>query len=150
MHYLEDFARGKTYELGTHTVTAEEITGFAKRWDPQRFHLDAYEPVDGPFGGRLVASGWHTAAIFMRLYVEAVLADSSCIRSPGVDELRWLVPVRPGDTLSGRLTVEKVVASDRHPGRGTVHLRCELRNQDDILVFSMVLRSLFTCLTTAS
>ncbi|MHB8189621.1 MAG: MaoC family dehydratase [Ferrimicrobium sp.] len=143
MRYLENFAPGQIYELGRHVVSADEITHFATEWDPQRFHIDPFEAERSPFGG-LIASGWHTASIFMRLYATALLVDSACVGSPGVDELRWLAPVRPGDTLSGRASIERVVFSSSRPSRGTVYPRCELRNQEDTVVFTMVIRTLFT------
>jgi len=139
MRYLDDFIAGQVYELGSHTVSAEEIMHFAREWDPQRFHTD---PTDSAYGG-LIASGWHTASIFMRLYVTALLADSACLGSPGVDELAWLAPVRPGDTLSARVTIEEVAASKAHRGRGRIRPRCELRrHKDGAVVFTMVLHTL--------
>lgn len=139
--HFEDFAPGQVYELGAHTVTTEEIVGFARAWDPQRFHLDPVQASRTPFKG-LIASGWHTASVFMSLYVAGLLADCNCVGSPGVDELRWLAPVRPGDTLFARLTVKQVVPSSSRADRGTVYPLCELRNQDGSVVFTMVLRTL--------
>jgi acyl dehydratase len=140
--YFEDFAPGEVVELGTRTVTKEEIVAFAHEFDPQPLHLDEDAAADGPFHG-LIASGWHTAALFMRLYVDAVVADSVSMGSPGVEELRWLKPVRPGDTLRGRLTVLETTPSSRRPDRGTVRSRCELLDQDGEVVLSMVARGYF-------
>jgi acyl dehydratase len=142
MRYFEDFHPGDTYELGSKEVTAEEIVGFARRYDPQPFHVDEEAAAEGPFGG-LAASGWHTAAIFMRLYVDAILLDSASMGSPGVEELRWLVPVRPGDELRGRATVLEATPSERHANRGTVRARLELLNQHDEVVLRMVARGFF-------
>jgi acyl dehydratase len=139
--YFEDFVPGDVFELGSHTVTRDEIVAFAREYDPQPFHLDDAAAADGPFGG-LIASGWHTAALFMRLYVDAVLAESVSMGSPGVEELRWLRPVRPGDTLRGRLTVLETTPSSRRPDRGTVRLRCELL-EDGEVVLTMIARGYF-------
>jgi acyl dehydratase len=144
MRYLEDFEVGQTYELGQHTVSSEEIINFAESWDPQRFHVSPDDARDTPFGG-LIASGWHTAAIFMRLYVTALLRDSQGGGSPGVDELRWTEPVRPGDTLTATLTVEAVTPSLSGRDRGTVKPRCELTNQHGRRVMTMYLHSIFLC-----
>lgn len=142
MRYWEDFAVGQVYELGTTKVTEEAIVEFARQWDPQPFHLDDSLAAASPFGG-LIASGWHTASMFMRLYVDALLNDTSCQGGSGLDGLRWLKPVRPGDTLSGRATVTEVKASSRRPERGTVKFEWELRDQDGDVVLHMLGSNLF-------
>ena len=140
--YFDDFAPGQVFELGTRTVSAEEIVRFARDWDPQPFHLDAEAARHSPFGG-LIASGWHTGAMWMRLYVDAVLGRAASMGSPGVEELRWHAPVRPGDTLTARLTVLEATPSERHAGRGTVRSRAEMVNQDGVTVMAMVARGHF-------
>ena len=140
--YFEDFRPGQTVELGSRTVTEEEIVAFGRQWDPQPFHTDAEAARDSVFGG-LIASGWHTGAMWMRLYVDSLLGGSASQGSPGVEELRWLAPVRPGDTLSGRLEVLEAVPSERRPDRGTVHIRAEMVNQDGVTVMSMTSRGHF-------
>lgn len=142
MLHLEDFEVGQTYELGTHTVTEEEIREFAEQWDPQRFHIDPQAARLTPFGG-LVASGWHTASIFMRLYVTTLLRESAGVGSPGVDQLRWQEPVRPGDTLTATLVVEALMPWPGRSDRGTVKPRCELINDHGRTVFTMYLYSSF-------
>jgi acyl dehydratase len=137
--YFEDFQPGTVFGLGSHTVTKDEIVAFARQFDPQPFHLDEEAAADGPFAG-LVASGWHTSAIWMRLWVTAVLSRSASMGSPGVEELRWLQPVRPGDTLTGRLTVLEATPSQRRPGRGTIRSRAELLNQRGETVLTMIAR----------
>src|SRR5579859_3157513 len=104
--YFEDFAVGHTLELGSYTITREEILAFARQFDPQPFHTDEEQAKASLYGG-LIASGWHTASIFMRLLVDGLLNDTASMGSPGVDELRWLRPVRPGDTLRARFTVRE-------------------------------------------
>ena len=139
--YFEDFEPGQVYELGSHSVSEEEIIAFARQWDPQPFHIDPVAAQSSPFGG-LIASGWHTGAMWMSLYVGTLLGPSS-MGSPGIEELRWLAPVRPGDTLHGRLTVLETSPSERHPHRGTVRIRGEMVNQDGVTVLSMVSRGHF-------
>ena len=140
--YFEDFRPGQTVELGSRTVTEEEIVAFARQWDPQPFHTDAEAARDSVFGG-LIASGWHTGAMWMRLYVDSLLGGSASQGSTGVEELRWLAPVRPGDTLTGRLEVLEAVPSERRPDRGTVRIRAEMVNQDGVTVMSMMSRGHF-------
>jgi acyl dehydratase len=140
--YFEDFAPGQTYQLGTHEMTRAEIVDFAQKFDPQPFHLDEAAGAASPFGG-LIASGWHTASVFMRLYVDALLSDAASMGSPGIEQLRWLQPVRPGDVISGRFIVENVAPSSRRPDRGTVFFRGEVTNADGVVVLSMSGRGYF-------
>ena len=140
--YFEDFSPGRVFELGSVDVTADEIIEFATRYDPQPFPVDPHAAEASPFGG-LIASGWHTCAMFMRLLYEGILHDSSSQGSPGMEELRWLAPVRPGDRLTGRSTVEDATPSATRPNRGTVILRSEMRNQDDVIVLAMRGRGLY-------
>ena len=139
MLYYEDLDSGQALEFGDHTVTRDEIVEFARQFDPQPFHLDEEAAAAGPFGG-LVASGWHTAAIFMRMYVDAVLARTASMGSPGVEELRWLVPVRPGDTLRGRARLLEARPSSTNPERGTIRSKLECLNQDGQVVMTMTAR----------
>ncbi|HZQ16775.1 MAG TPA: MaoC family dehydratase [Gaiellaceae bacterium] len=142
MRYFEDFRVGEATELEPVTVTEEEIVEFARRYDPQPFHVDAEAAKDGPFGG-LVASGWHTTALFMSTFVRTILLDSSSMGSPGVSEIRWTAPVRPGDTLRGRVTVTDVQPSSKRADRGTVFTACTVVNQDGVPVLSMTARGYF-------
>ena len=139
--YFEDFEPGQVYELGTRTVTESEIVAFAREWDPQPFHIDPEAAKESVFGG-LIASGWHTGAMWMRMYVDTMLG-SAARGSPGIEELRWLAPVRPGDTLSGRLTVLEATPSATRPDRGTIRIRGEMVNQDGVTVMSMTSRGHF-------
>ena len=133
---------GDVSEFGPVTVTAAEIVEFAERYDPQPFHLDADAGLATPYGG-LIASGWHTAALYMGMFVRGVLLDSASLGSPGVEELRWLAPVRPGDELRGRSTVADARASSTDPRRGTVFTTHEVVNQDGIVVMTMKARGFF-------
>jgi acyl dehydratase len=142
MRYWDDFRPGEVLEFGPRTVTADEIVAFAREFDPQPFHLDDEAAAGGPFGG-LVASGWHTAALFMGMYVRAVLNGTASLGSPGIEELRWLVPVRPGDELRGRVEVLEVLPSSKRDDRGSVRARMELLNQRGEVVLRMVGRGLF-------
>lgn len=142
MLYWEDFEPGQVFELGARTVTKEEILAFARAWDPQPFHVDEQAATGGPFGG-LIASGWHTAAVFMRMYVDEVLNRTTSMGSPGIEELRWLVPVRPGDELRGRVEVLEALPSSKRADRGSIRARMELSNQRGEVVLRMVARGLF-------
>ena len=136
MRYWEDFTEGDTIDLGSYEITREEILEFAGRYDPQPFHVDEEAAAAGPFGG-LAASGWHTAAIFMRLFVDGILNSSASMGSPGIEELRWTAPVRPGDALTGRVRVVESYPSERRADRGTLISHCELLNQDGAVVMTM-------------
>lgn len=136
--YLEDFHVGEQFDLGTYTFTREEIIEFATKYDPQPFHLDEEAARQSPFGG-LVASGWHTSAAAMRLIVERFLRDSpGSVGSPGADELRWLEPVRPGDTVALTVEVVEVRPSQKRPDRGSIRLRYTLTNQSGTVVMQMI------------
>ena len=142
MRYWEDFQVGETVELGPVDVTEQDVLEFARRFDPQPFHVDPVAAKDSPFGG-LIASGWHTTALFMGMFVRGILLDSASQGSPGVDGIRWLAPVRPGDRLRGRVTVTDVQPSSTNPTRGTVYTTNEVFNQDDELVMTLQARGFF-------
>ena len=134
--YFEDLEPGDEWTGGEYEVTEAEIIEFAEQYDPQWFHTDRERAAEQSMYGGLIASGWHTAAMSMRLLVDCFLSEAATLGAKGVDELRWHKPVQPSDQLSVRAAVEeKTVDSDR---RGTIRLRVESTNQDDELVFSMV------------
>ena len=133
---FEDFRPGEVFDLGEYTFTEEAIVEFASRYDPQPFHVDRQAAAQSGFGG-LVASGWHTGAVFMRLLVDSLLLRTNGLGSPGADELRFLHPVRPGDRVRGRFEVVRCEPSARRPERGTVHALGELTNGDGHVVFRM-------------
>ena len=135
--FFEDYKPGDVYEFGTVTVTEREIIDFAKQFDPQYFHVDPQKAVHSRFGG-IIASGWHTAGLAMRLYVDQYLSHVASLASPGVDEVRWPNPVRPGDTLRVRVTILEARLSRSKTDRGIVRAKIEAINQKDELVLSMV------------
>ncbi len=134
--YFEDFSAGDVIELGSRTITKDAIIAFAKEFDPQVFHIDEDAAKHTAFGG-LIASGWHTGSLTMRLFCDGVMGHTVSFGSPGSDELRWVKPVRPGDTLSGRVTVLESVPSRSKPDRGIVRSLLELRNQHGDVVLTM-------------
>jgi len=134
--YFEDYIEGDVHRFGTIAVEADEIVAFAKQFDPQVFHTDPEAAKQTPFGG-LIASGWHTAGLMMRLFVEHYLTKVASLASPGLDELRWLKPVRPGDILSVRVTVLKAMPSKSKPDRGAVTSLVEVFNQADESVMTL-------------
>jgi acyl dehydratase len=133
--YFEDFEIGSVIEFGSVTVTETEIMAFARQFDPQVMHLDPVAATAGPTGG-LIASGWHTVALTMRMYAEHYLPEDG-LPAPGVDELRWTRPVRPGDTLRVRLTMKEKRESRSKPDRGVILPLSETLNQRDEVVLSM-------------
>ena len=137
MKYFEDFAVGETAVLGSRTVSEEEILAFAGKYDPQPFHTDPEAAKASIFGG-LIASGWHTCAIMMRLSVDAMeRAMEAGVGSPGVDSCRWLRPVRPGDTLTLKREVTEAWPSRTKP-IGFVRSHMEMRNQRGDVVLDLV------------
>jgi acyl dehydratase len=148
MRFFEDMSVGERTELGSHTFTAEEIKAFARQFDPQRFHVDEAAAAQSHFG-RLCASGWHTAAVYMRLFVafERREADAARARgetpardgpSPGIRDLRWLKPVYVGDTISFAREVKELRDTTRQPGWGLMVALNTGTNQHGELVFSFV------------
>jgi acyl dehydratase len=130
LRYFEDYLPGATYDCGSVSVDQAEIISFAKAFDPQPFHVDPEAAASGPYGG-LIASGWHTAALLMRQLVEHYVSAEASLGSPGLDEIRWPSPVRPGDTLRVRATVIEARRSLSKPDRGIVRTMAEAVNQDD-------------------
>jgi acyl dehydratase len=132
------------HEFGSAKVEQSEIIEFGKRFDPQEFHIDPEAAARGPFGG-LIASGWHTGALMMRMIVDHYLSKASSLGSPGIDELRWLRPVRPGDTLRLRATVLDSKRSQSKPDRGVVWTHTEVLNQNGEVVMSVTALTLIRC-----
>lgn len=142
--YFEDYLVGSVHEFGSIAVEQDEVIAFAKRFDPQVFHTDPESAKKTIFNG-LIASGWHTAGLMMRLFADHFLSKVASLGSPGVDELRWNKPVRPGDELSVRVTVLEARRSRSKPDRGIVHSFIEVMNQNRDVVMSMKAVNIFFC-----
>jgi len=142
--YFEDYVPGAVYEFGSIDVSEAEIIEFALRFDPQDMHLDPDAAARGPFGG-LIASGWHTAAMMMRLFCDHFLSKAASLASPGIDELRWLRPVRPGDVLRIRVSVLEATRSRSRPDRGMVRTLVEVLNQNSEVVMSLKPMNIIGC-----
>jgi acyl dehydratase len=139
--WFEDYVVGTTAEHGSVRVEEAELVDFGRRFDPQPFHTDREAAAHGPYGG-LIASGWHTCALMMRLFAQEYLSPVSSLGSPGVDELRWIRPARPGDELALHTTVEEARLSRSKPDRGLVRTRVELVNADRDVVLTMTAMNL--------
>ncbi|MEB0139116.1 MULTISPECIES: MaoC family dehydratase [unclassified Undibacterium] len=140
--YFEDFIPGNVIELGQRQVSEAEIIDFAKQFDPQSFHIDKQAAQASIFGD-VIASGWHTCSMIMRLVVDGFLGDSSSMGSPGIDEIRWILPVRPGDTLSVSAATLSCKASSSKPDRGVVHTMWKAVNQHGQLVCTITGMGMF-------
>lgn len=139
--YFDDYVPGSVLEHGSYRVTVAEIIDFGRRFDPHDMHTDPGLAAGTPLGG-LVASGWHTTAMMMRMLVESYLNQAASIASPGVDELRWSIPVRPDDLLRARFTVLDARRSVSRPDRGVLRTRIELLNQDRLAVMTQTMTNL--------
>jgi acyl dehydratase len=140
--YFEDFHPGQVIDLGSRCLSEQEIVDFARQFDPQPFHLDHDAAAASHFGG-LVASGWHTCSVMMRQIVDHLLLKSVSHGSPGVDEIRWLKPVRPGDTLSMSMRVVEAIPSRSKPDRGVLKSEYEAVNQHGERVLTMKTLGMF-------
>jgi acyl dehydratase len=142
--YFEDYFPGSIHEFGPAGIEESEIIAFGRHFDPQVFHTDPQAAKSTVFGG-LIASGWHTASLMMRLFVDHYLSHIASLGSPGVDALRWIKPVRPGDALTLRVTVTATKRSRSKPDRGILHSFIEMVNQDGEVVMSMKAVNLLLC-----
>ncbi|WP_338848171.1 MaoC family dehydratase [Massilia sp. W12] len=131
--YFEDFQPGQVIDAGWCGMEADELDAFARRYDPQSFHIDPAAAANSIYGG-IIASGWHTCGLMMRQMVDTVLGDSASMGSPGIDQIRWLAPVRAGDRLHVTAHTLDVRASQSKPDRGIVHWEWQAHNQDGVLV----------------
>jgi acyl dehydratase len=142
--WFEDYIPGSVHEFGSTQVNEEEIIAFASQFDPQSFHLDR-EPAETSVFGGLVASGWHTASMTMRMLVDYYLSEVSSLGSPGIDELRWLLPVRAGDELTVRVRVLEARRSGSRPDRGIVRSYTETLKQNNEVVMHMTATTFVRC-----
>jgi acyl dehydratase/pimeloyl-ACP methyl ester carboxylesterase len=140
--FFEDFVAGDVIELGTYEMTEAEIIDFGRRFDPQYFHTDPEAAVDSPFGG-LIASGWHTVSAWARLWIDTVVSRADGRGSPGMQEVRWFEPVRPGDSLTATVEILDARPSARRADRGTVFIGCQMTNQHGRVVMTCHGRGLF-------
>ncbi len=147
--YFEDYLEGAVVECGTVTVDEHEVIEFGRRFDPQPFHADPVAAARGPFGG-VIASGWHTAALMMRLFVARYISSVASLGSPGAEELKWSQPVRPGDVLRVRVSVLDARRSRSKPDRGLVRSLIEVFNQRQEVVMSMRVLNFLRCRTETS
>jgi acyl dehydratase len=134
--YWEDYQVGRKYQLGSTSFTADEIVEFARQFDPQSFHVDAEAARLSMFGG-LIASGWHVTSKLMRLFVENYIDTRTALGSPGLEEVRWLKPVRPGDTLNAWVECADKVPSKSRPEMGIIHEHWGATNQKGELVVTV-------------
>lgn len=135
MRYWDDIKEGEVVELGSRTMEKDRMVAFAREFDPQPFHTDE-KAAEASIWGGLIASGWLTGSVLMRIFYDGYLKDTASLGSPGIDELRWLKPVRPGDTLTVRLTVLETAASRSKPDRGIVRSLMEVVNQHGEIVMT--------------
>lgn len=142
MKYLEDFTVGQVATFPPRTVSEDEIIAFARDYDPQPFHLDKEAAKQSLFGG-LCASGWHTAGLMMRMLVDHMIGQYASMGSPGVDQLRWVKPVFPGDTLHLSGEVLEVKPSQSKPDRGVITTRYEMKNQKGETVLTMQAKGMY-------
>lgn len=142
--YFEDFRPGEVLDCGSRTVTKEEIVQFARQWDPQPFHVDEAAAARMHFGG-VIASGWHTCCIAMRLAVDTLYKDCANIGARGMDKFRFLRPLRPGDTVKLRVRVLEAVPAAKRPDQGLVRFGWEIHNQNEERVLEFTSQVLFRC-----
>lgn len=140
--HFDDLAVGQVYSLGSCSLSEDDIIGFATRYDPQPFHVDPKAAAGSIYGG-VIASGWQTVCMFTRLLVDELLVRSTSMGSPGMDELRWPKPVRPGDRLDARVEVLELRPSRSRPDRGLARLRCVMVDADEEEVLTFVANILF-------
>jgi len=134
VRFAQDFRVGEEFELGSYSVMRDELVDFARKHDPFPFHLDEESAKATPFGG-IIASGWMTALIWLKLMHESLLDPSTVLGSPGHEEMNWPTPVKPGDTLHGRVEIKESRLSKTKPGIGFVRYTAKLYNQRDECVF---------------
>jgi len=136
LRYFEDFAVGDAFELGSRSLSQDQIIAFGRDYDPQPFHVDPEAAKSGPFG-TLIASGWQTVGVFMSLLVHGLINDTVSLGSPGIEDIKWLRPVKAGDRLTGRVRICESTPSKSRRDRGILKTEGELTNQDGELVMTI-------------
>lgn len=134
--FFEDYVEGATYSYGHLGVTEQEIIDYALQFDPQAIHVDPGYARGGPFGG-IIASGWHTAGLMMRMFADHYLTHNASLASPGIDEVRWPAPLRPGNQVRLRVTTAEARPSKSKPDRGLIFTDAALLTQDDVAVMTL-------------
>ena len=147
--HFEDYPVGAVAQYGPTVVDEAEVIEFGRRFDPQDFHTDPVKAAKSPFGG-VIASGWHTGSMMMRVLVDRYLSRAAGMGSPGMDELRWTAPVRPGDRLWVRVTVIEARRSEARPGRGLVRILIEVLNEQGAVAMSVKAMTLVRCRTAVA
>jgi acyl dehydratase len=142
--YFEDYQPGQTSTFGAYQVTESEIKEFANKYDPQFFHLDEEAAKQSLFGG-LCASGWHTAAMFMRMLIDNLPKEHGSLGSPGINNLKWLKPVYPEYILSVKSCVSQCRLTESKPGVGLICVNYEIVNQHDVTVMTLESNAFFKC-----
>ena len=142
--HFEDYPVGSVAQYGPTIVDEAEVIEFGRRFDPQDFHADPVKAAKSPFGG-VIASGWHTGSMMMRVLVDRYLSRSAGMGSPGMDELRWTAPVRPGDKLWFKVTVIEARRSESKPDRGVVRILIEVINDKGVVAMSVKAMTLVRC-----
>jgi acyl dehydratase len=140
--HWEDFSPGQIFDCGSRFVGREEIIGFAAEFDPQPMHLDE-QAAGATFPGGLIASGWHTCCVLMRMVSDGLLGETSFMGAPGVEEVKWLAPLRPGERIKVRGVVLETRPSRNRPELGLVKFRFELVDRSDRLLMTLVVHPMF-------
>ena len=145
--YFDDYEQGAVHILGTVTAGEDEMLAFAELYDPQNIHISPEEAAKGPFGA-IIASGWYTSGLMMRLYARHYLSDVSSLSSPGLTDLKWPAPVYAGDELTVQVTIESTRRSKSDPSRGIVQSAVEMTNQDGAVVMTVTDVNFIACRTS--
>ena len=145
--YFDDYEQGAVHILGTVTADEDEMLAFAELYDPQNIHISPEEAAKGPFGA-IIASGWYTSGLMMRLYARHYLSNVSSLSSPGLTDLKWPAPVYAGDELTVQVTIESARRSKSDPSRGIVQSAVEATNQDGAVVMTVTGVNFIACRTS--
>ena len=142
LYYWEDFVKGQTFECGPITISESQIIDFASQYDPQRFHVNKAAAEETQFKG-LIASGWQTAAFMMRMVCDSFMINSSSVGSPGIESLKWMKPIRPGDTLKTIVEILETRPLNSKPHLGMILSRWSCYNQNNELTTTIEAWNMF-------